>query len=452
MPASLTTAAQRLAPFEHYMLADDRVDYPMHIVTRLRFSGQLKPHPLEQALHATLVHHPLLTSTLSPKQTWNPISPNAEVQWHSEPFASSGLKLQAMDLHQAPGLRVYGYSAPDHSELILQAHHACCDGLGIIGFIEDLLCHYGQACGETYPSSQRNGLLLEKRHALGLAGKTKWRALCRQGRAICSTVRFLRHPARPLAISHVSETPTVPSLSFDTLRLDPEDSARLLQQARHLNVTLNDVLLCVLFLTLHQHQPGTTTNSPWLRLCVPVNFRHPQHLASPAANWISLLFLTRRDKDLQSHVRLIQSIHQEMIRIKRNQEGLTFNLGLALYHRLGKLHPHCDATHCRATAVLSNLGVLLADHPAVHSQDRLKAGDLVLKTIDFLPPIRPWTRLAVGAFTYARQLCLSFHYDATVLSQADMQQLEDDFLQTLKKILTMSAASTTTDGHCPKTD
>jgi hypothetical protein len=49
-----------LVPFEHYMLADDRPDYPMTFCFRLRFTGRLDAHLFSAALNAALGVHPLL--------------------------------------------------------------------------------------------------------------------------------------------------------------------------------------------------------------------------------------------------------------------------------------------------------------------------------------------------------------------------------------------------------
>ena len=51
----------RLTPFEEYMFADDRPEYPMLGFFRLRFSALLDAAALESSLQATLSRHPLTT-------------------------------------------------------------------------------------------------------------------------------------------------------------------------------------------------------------------------------------------------------------------------------------------------------------------------------------------------------------------------------------------------------
>src|SRR5208337_905834 len=49
-----------LTAFEEYMLRDDRPKYPMSIVARLRFAGQLDRQVTTEALQTVVARHPLL--------------------------------------------------------------------------------------------------------------------------------------------------------------------------------------------------------------------------------------------------------------------------------------------------------------------------------------------------------------------------------------------------------
>jgi hypothetical protein len=55
----------KLAPFEEYMLHDDRRDYPMCHFYRLRFAGNLDPLRFEAALTEAIAQHPLLRATVA---------------------------------------------------------------------------------------------------------------------------------------------------------------------------------------------------------------------------------------------------------------------------------------------------------------------------------------------------------------------------------------------------
>ena len=54
-----------LTPFEDYMLADDRPQWPMAFFLRLRARGEYSLSVLERAVQAALARHPLLRSLLA---------------------------------------------------------------------------------------------------------------------------------------------------------------------------------------------------------------------------------------------------------------------------------------------------------------------------------------------------------------------------------------------------
>jgi hypothetical protein len=49
-----------LVPFEHYMLTDDRADYPMTFFLQLRFAGSMDQPRFRAALDSAVALHPLL--------------------------------------------------------------------------------------------------------------------------------------------------------------------------------------------------------------------------------------------------------------------------------------------------------------------------------------------------------------------------------------------------------
>ena len=53
-----------LAAFEEYMLWDDRPSYPMSIIARLRFAGQLDRRATAEALETVVARHPLLRAKI----------------------------------------------------------------------------------------------------------------------------------------------------------------------------------------------------------------------------------------------------------------------------------------------------------------------------------------------------------------------------------------------------
>ncbi len=83
---------------------------------------------------------------------------------------------------------------------------------------------------------------------------------------------------------------------------------------------------------------------------------------------------------------------------------------------------------CMSTAVLSNLGVQLDETPLPRRRGRIMAGNVMLAQIEFFPPVRPFTRVAVGAVTYAGELNIAVHYDRRSLAVATGDRFLRDLL------------------------
>ena len=150
-----------LTPFEEYMLADDRPQWPMSFFLRLELRGQYDPAILTSALTAALARHPLLASLLADDG-------GGGLQWVAGPgvpppvsFARAGCELdfpegRQIDLRRRIGVRVWVRSdGADEWTLWLQFHHACCDGLGAMQFVGDVLAAYPQA-------EQRNTAIIRR--------------------------------------------------------------------------------------------------------------------------------------------------------------------------------------------------------------------------------------------------------------------------------------------------
>ena len=79
-----------LVAFEEYMLRDDRPGYPMSIIARLRFAGQLERRATAEALQTVVARHPLLRATIRK-------TPAGRLEWIAadRPAQLRGSKVQA---------------------------------------------------------------------------------------------------------------------------------------------------------------------------------------------------------------------------------------------------------------------------------------------------------------------------------------------------------------------
>ena len=426
-----------LVPFESYMLADDRPAYPMNCFARLRFSGRFDHAALDAAMAIAVSRHPLLAAVVrrfGRQDFWVAADQPPVIQWLSTPPADSLPPLAPLDIRVAAGLRVVLREDAGRTDLTIQVHHACCDGVGMLRFVEDLLVAYARACGAV-PGSALRALRPEQLRGRGKFGLTtgKWlRMLPKQAVGLRGVRRFLMRTPVPLA-PHCSEPengPPPPGYPASlTRQLDRTESARFLAAARNLGVTANDLLVRDCFLALHGWR-RRVDGAPdgWLRLAVPMNLRTMADRRLPAANVASMVFPERLARDLEDPQRLLDSIHQQMSLIKQRQLGLIFVTSLRACRWLpGGLARMVRAKRCAATAVCTYLGAVLDRCPLPYADDRLVAGDAVLESIDALAPLRPLTCAAIDVAVYAGQLCVTLHYDSRVLTATDAGELTDEF-------------------------
>jgi hypothetical protein len=432
-----------LAPFESYMLADHRPAYPMNCFLRLRFAGRFDRPALDRALSAALLRHPLLAAVARPagsRWVWQPANHQPGVDWLETSPGASLPHLEPLDVRTTRGLRVVACEGSMQTDLILQFHHACCDGLGIFQFAEDWLMNYAGACGLLPAESLRPVRLehLRRRGRFGLNPAQLLDVLPRQLFGLAGTRQFLMRTPEPL-VPHTAQDDDAPPPSdyptAYTLQLDEAGTAGLLATARSLGVTLGDLLARELFICLARWQQRYGRDGQgWLRLCVPMSLRTAGQDPLPAANSVGMVFLDRRPHDARTPERLLASIHREMRLLKRMRLGWTFVLALGLCRWLpGGLERRCRNPRCTSTAVLTNPGVLFARCPLTDEQGRLRVGAVTLEHVDVLAPWRPLTCAAFTVWSYAKRLSFTLHYDPRVLAADEARELLDHFVALNRK-------------------
>jgi hypothetical protein len=392
-----------VAPFEAYLLRDDRPAYPMNFFIRLRFSGRFGRFALKSALRTAVARHPLLSAVVRQGRRgrfeWvTPGSQSPAVHWLNGPSGHAYPPATAIDVRKEAGLRLWFAEADETTDLVLQFHHACCDGLGAFQFVGDLLLAYAAACGSTPERAVLRPL--EERRLLkrGSFGLTPWkllRMLPKQLVGLGGVRQFFAHAPVPLVSPEAgtadAELPDhYPAAA--TQEFDPTESERIRRVAPRLGTTVNDLLVRDLFLALGdwRSRHGQGTDRDWLRLSVPINLRTAADRRVPAANLVSMVFLDRRPAQFADPSRLLKGIHDEMQLIKRLHLGLTFVLSLrALRAVPGALARMTRADRCKATCVFTNLGAPLARVPLPRNNGRIAAGDVILESIDALAPLRP---------------------------------------------------------------
>ena len=119
-------------------------------------------------------------------------------------------------------------------------------------------------------------------------------------------------------------------------RLEAEEVRQLSVAAADSKVTVNDLLLRDFFVAVadfrarHQAAPA----GEWIRFAVPMNLRQAADRRMPAANVVSMVFLTAMPAQIADPAGLLRNIHAEMDLIRRRQLGLTFVLSLSVLRAL----------------------------------------------------------------------------------------------------------------------
>ncbi|HEY5315483.1 MAG TPA: hypothetical protein VIK18_23330, partial [Pirellulales bacterium] len=141
-----------LAPLETLMVVDDRPAYPMTFFGELQFRGVISRPALETALEAAVSRHPLLAARIdgpararrwvAAERSLPPIVFTSDCQPAPDCDQSYPRPPQPIDLQTGTGLRLWVRTGSDASRMLLEFHHACCDGQGAMRFIGDLLAAY----------------------------------------------------------------------------------------------------------------------------------------------------------------------------------------------------------------------------------------------------------------------------------------------------------------------
>ena len=442
----------RLSPIELFMIADDQVGYPMSFFIQLQFNGQIERGAFEGALDEALNRHPLLRAWIETGRGGFPFWVSAKGQlpdgdWGSEEAIIACRNSEAIDLTKEIGLRVWVRQGAQRAKVLLQFHHACCDGTGAYRFIGDLLAGYGirtttSAQRPVLGSVESQLLRTRKQRALDVAATPMRRGLLRLTIIECSKL-VARQPASlapPLTVKcgHAADFPGF--LSFSFARTDHQ---KLRDAANSCGVTLNDLLLRDLFLTLeHWNRPPRSFSlqhflqRPWLRIMMPTDLRSGEDYEMPAANLTGYTFLARTIRDCALPSELLQSIRNETALIKHRRSGAAFMDMIFLASQVRWLLPFfLSRNRCMATAVHSNAADpsrrFTAKFPRKSGQ--IVCGNLVLEEITGVPPLRARTRATFSISQYNRRLAISLRCDPQLFRLEDTATLLELYVERLRK-------------------
>jgi len=463
----LPPAGLPLTAFEEHMLTDDRASHPMVIVARFDFQGMAPVARLKTSLADVLRREPLLRARVERRpgrrlrwvpgptpvlrQTGGCQAGDGQAGVGSANGAAIRMSLPRLDPWSGPVFHAEVVSHAAGWSLVVAVHHAVCDGLGLIGFVErwflavedkpprrrwtDAELTAALAGRGRAATTWRGFLTLLPRLRPGLAGIRQY-----VSRRVASLQGTGRDPAGGLVRSSAGPAPE-PSwcATILTTTIEPAVEEAVERQAREAGVRVNDVLAAAFIAavgTQLDRESGTQRDAPadrWIRLGVPMSLRTKSDHALPAANRVSMVFLDRRIADRHEFQRLVRSVHDELELIRSHDLGHIFPLSLAVSRWLpGGLARTTDSPEPQATAVLSNLGTCFWRSPLVDAEGVVHVGGSRLEGWWMVPPVRPGTAVAAATHETAGRRTLAVSVDETVVTAAEVKPLLAAFLTMLR--------------------
>jgi hypothetical protein len=451
-----------LAPIERFMLLYGQAEYPMTFVVQVRLSGEMDRAAFEAALQGALARHPFLNALVQRRKQnqlcWVSSAHVAPwVDWSDDdrPIACPDGR-EEIDLTRAFGLRTWVRRQPGETQVTLQFHHACCDGVGAYRFLGDLLALYGQLTASQEAERPRlapinvGRLRTRGRDVLevALSGQPVRlaRLAVREASKLLGAAVAELAPARNGGGKRLAPFPAVESHTFDRAAHEQLREAAMAQGGM-----LNDLLLAELFHTICDwNERKTGRRRGRYRMLMPTDMRTTDDFETPAANQVGFTFVTRRAEELNRPDALLQGICRETVAIKNERRGTRFADMLAAGFAVKGLMPLIlKFPFCTATAVLSNVGDPSRRFTARFSRrgGRIVCGNLVVEEITGAPPLRCKTRATISIFAYNRRLTISARCDPFSFTAGDTQQFLNLYNARLRRHLSRPTAEETAESR-----
>lgn len=414
-----------LDPGESFFYMSDRVSC-MNFVVLAERRGHLPLERLRQALDLVQQENLLLNASIHWTQEdglcfSHAGGPAIELRCHSvtagnwqqpieqqlsEPFAFEAAPLmRCLYLHM---------DSPARSVLALCFHHAIADGRAGTALLRRLL--------SVMARRQDPGPLPGPDVLPAMAdvhpARFRWNEQQEAAKQLKATLiaDYRRHGPLP-AITWLAGEASGRTPRFIRLGLPPEDTRRLLSNAREHGTTLHGALCAAQLLAQCSLQSGTDA-TPFFLSC-PVDMRahlEPVQAATPTGLFVSLISATFPVSASSDFWQLARDIStQTRLQIARGEGHLLFSLfGLdgspVLPERLDAFRKKSLAS--LSNTMVSNVGAIapVADDPAVES-------------ISFALCPMPYQTLFTAASSYQDQLVLNIGFDADRLAESDAQAL-----------------------------
>ena len=430
-----------LTPIERVFFEQDRPTHPIQFFCRLRFTGVLNEEVLREALRKTIERHPVfravVSSTSDARCHWQDSGGNVPaLRWLDQEPGEDYPRSTFLDIQKTPGLEITVVAGRTRSDLIVQVHHAACDGIGSLDFLADFLTMYANCLSGTQTYRLRQ-LKTEQFKQRGQFGVTFWKWL----RAPCFTILSVVRAVQFSLGKPVPLMPQRPDYGNSRLpadypegcfhRFSREESAVIQSVADKSGTSINNLLSRDLFLALDRwrNAQGYSGADDWLRIVIPTSLRTLAQRTMPVANLVSNLYLDYQASGLQDPDKVLFEIDREIELLKRSRLGLMFSNIFGILERFPRLFQEtAGRDRCWATMLLTNLGPALANCFLPRRDGCLELDDLVLDNVEMLPGIPAYQCVNFSISLYAGRLSLGMSYDSRVISAERAKNLLDCFV------------------------
>lgn len=406
------------SPLEELLLIDARPGYPMCFYVETALEGDLDPARLRKAVAALGLRHPRICQRVCRRHGswwWLPSDVAAAVAVFAlaaRPLPQGDQLFAPIDLEAESGVRIVAVErAPRQWRVVIQVHHAVCDGVAALEMLGDLWTIYHG----NEPPAFRHGRPIRDRGAAPAAAPAPARPIWRQ------VVDFLTVTPATLAPRSLAQPGPGDgfNLPYATVTLPASLMLEARQAATACGATLNDVVVAAAARSLiaWNRAAGRHADRRLVRINMPTNLRLPGS-REPAGNRMAYAFLDRFPDECVDPPALVASLASASRWIQSTRAAEGFLAGLATVRRLpGLLWLMTRLPLCLSTAVVSNLGNtsnrMRADVPRVDGHDC--PDGLRLTALAGVPPLRPKTRAAIGVTTYAATTAISVITDTAVI-------------------------------------
>ena len=474
-----------LSPFE-WTMSDQISHSPMEMVVRLDCVGEIETAKFADAILAELKRQPLLQANATIGKThrqsyWRPAANcDPEISWsEGNPDEGRGFPndFVPINLDNEIGFRFYGwrFSADDRPRIVMKFvfHHACSDGKGGLGFVENTLHRYQCLMDEKVGQPSDLASVDEKQilnRNVPAANKLRvtdriWRALVirpkRFGNLLLSRPRLFTEYSR---ISNVSDKVVYadPPQQCST-ELSLEETRQFSALTQTMSASSNTILARELFQAVNdcfktepralrnEHTKTAATESDDKRrefqILIPFSLRDDRHKHMPVANCVSMTYVEASEKVLDSdslnNPVLVSDLARQFNFIRRWNLQYSWVETINLYSRIWPIINFFDLRRMSrkhrqkkdrlkkmgpvTTTVMTNLGRAFSGSHLLNSAGEIAVKSLVVKSVHVSPPCSATVPLNFSINFYGNRLTLDANYLPSLLKRETAEGVLDSW-------------------------